>query len=481
MAFSIFGIILLQYWIFTDAVALDEKQFDRSIQHIGAQVSRYLQVKEDYYAELIYADWSRERKKDPNLGLEALDIRVREFYMSSNVTSKLDSNVVQYSLYKNPADLRKRAAGRIKILFQKKPLEERIFPKDLDRIIKKNLIKARIDTKVEYGVYSRKSNRFVILNGAYQVNPGDQNGFTTYKDLLRSPFQFDLFESDAFSPGSLYLYFPNKSQFLWRSASFNLVATTFLIFLILACFAYTVFIIFRQKKISQMKNDFINNMTHEFKTPIATISLASDSIENPKVISEPDRVKRFIDIIKQENRRMLRQVEKVLDLAKIDKRDFQLDLIPLDIHEVLDEAIESFELSIHKRNGKIERSYHAQNSIIQADKTHIANIFYNLIDNAQKYVEKNPAIEIKTYNKSGHIYIEVSDNGIGISKENQRYIFDKFYRVPTGNVHNVKGFGLGLNYVQRMLEKHGGNIKVQSSLGRGSTFTVQLDVIDKKV
>lgn len=479
MAGSLLGIILLQYQYFADSVRMDEQQFDRSVQIMGERISDYLQAREDYYGQLLYSDWLRERRKNPSLGIEALDIRIREFYMNSNKIAQLDSNVVQHSLDLPPDVLSNLASSRIKMLFQKKPLEERISPKDLRDIIQRFLIKADLETQVEFGVYSKEMARFVIANGAYVINSGlEDPDFSPYNSLLESPFKFELFDTDPIAPGILALYFPNKNKYLWRSAKANLLATAFLIFIILGCFGYTIYVIFRQKKVSEMKNDFINNMTHEFKTPIATISLASDSIENPKVIENPDRVQKFVGIIKQENQRMLTQVEKVLNLARIDKRDFQLELNYIDLHEILREVIDSFRLTLDSKGGHITAQLEASNCRIKGDETHIGNIFYNLIDNAQKYVEGAPEISVRSYNKKGKIFVSVKDNGIGISKEAQKYIFDRFYRVPTGNVHNVKGFGLGLNYVKRMTEMHDGSVHVQSTPGKGSNFTVELDVID---
>lgn len=477
MAGSLLGIILLQYQYFADSVQMDEQQFDRSVQIMGERISDYLQAREDYYAQLLYSDWLRERRKDPSLGIEALDIRIQEFYMNSNKIARLDSNVVQHSMDLPPDVLNNLASSRIKMLFQKKPLEERISPKDLRDIIQRFLTKADLETQVEFGVYSKFLGRFVIANGAYVINSGvNDPEFSPYKSFLESLFKFELFDSDPISPGTLILYFPNKNRYLWRSATANLLATAFLISIILACFGYTIYVIFRQKKVSEMKNDFINNMTHEFKTPIATISLASDSIENPKVMEYPDRIQKFVSIIKQENQRMLTQVEKVLNLARIDKQDFQLELSYIDLHEILREVVDSFRLTVENKGGSITEDLQAAQCRIQGDETHIENIFYNLIDNAQKYVDGAPEIKVRSYNKKGKIYVSVEDNGIGIGKEVQKYIFDRFYRVPTGNVHNVKGFGLGLNYVKRMTEMHDGAVHVESTPGKGSNFTVVLDV-----
>lgn len=230
-----------------------------------------------------------------------------------------------------------------------------------------------------------------------------------------------------------------------------------------------------------MKTDFINNMTHEFKTPIATISLAADSIESPKVIQDESKIHRFIHIIRQENKRMLQQVEKVLQMAQIDKKDFQLKLGEVDMHELIRQAVEHLTLQVQKREGTIRVELNAGQPVLEGDHTHLSNVIYNLLDNANKYSADAPDIRITTLNLNGGIEIMVEDKGIGISKENQKHIFDKFYRVHTGNVHDVKGFGLGLSYVKAIALAHQGNIEVRSEPGKGSRFTLYLPFRPKAV
>jgi two-component system, OmpR family, phosphate regulon sensor histidine kinase PhoR len=219
-----------------------------------------------------------------------------------------------------------------------------------------------------------------------------------------------------------------------------------------------------------MKNDFINNMTHEFKTPIATISLAADSIGSPMIMNHPDKIKRFVDIIRQENRRMNSQVERVLQMALIDKNDFQLNLGELNLHEIIGQAVDNFSLQVEKREGALHTDLQATRPIIEGDATHIASIIHNLLDNANKYSPEQPDITIRTRNVPMGVEISIEDKGIGISKEARKYIFDKFYRVHTGNIHDVKGFGLGLSYVKAIMTAHKGLVDVKSEPGNGSTF-----------
>ncbi|MBK6499439.1 MAG: HAMP domain-containing histidine kinase [Saprospiraceae bacterium] len=223
-----------------------------------------------------------------------------------------------------------------------------------------------------------------------------------------------------------------------------------------------------------MKTDFINNMTHEFKTPIATISLASDSILSPSILENKDKVTRFINIIKQENKRMLSQVEKVLQMAQIEKENVELKFNAVNLHETIEDAVINAELKIQAKGGTIQTVLLSQNPIIEADQIHISSIINNLLDNAEKYTPERPEIVITTRDVKGGIEFDVSDNGIGMTKDALKLIFEKFYRVHTGNVHDVKGFGLGLSYVKAMVDAHHGKIFVKSEPGKGSIFTIYL-------
>ncbi len=475
MGFALIGILYLQYDYIAQNVRLSEERFDRTIAVLGEKVSSRLQSMENHYSYQLYYTWNNARKKNPSLDIDALDLLVNDFYMNKNVIAQFNKRMTQDSLETTSDDLINVAINRVKIGFQRKPLEERISPRELERIINQYLNNAKIETKAEFGVFSNSEKRFVILNGSYLIQDDfmDEN-HNAYSIFKGTPYKFDLFESDGISPGILLFDFPNKNSYIWRSALFNIIAAGMLILIIIACFVYTVQVIFRQKKVSEMKTDFINNMTHEFKTPIATISLASDSINNPSIIESPDKIRKFIGIIRQENDRMLRQVEKVLEIARIDKNNVRMSKKEVNLSLILSEAVQSFRLKIENMSGSIKENQRAGRSTIYADPTHIGNLFYNLLDNGVKYVNEAPHLLVETYNKNDRIYVSITDNGIGISKDQQKHIFDKFYRVPTGNVHNVKGFGLGLSYVKKIVELHEGKVYVQSTLGKGSTFTVEL-------
>jgi len=288
-------------------------------------------------------------------------------------------------------------------------------------------------------------------------------------------YSINLFDREGReSAGSLRVFFPTKTSFLIQSILPALLSSIILTGLILFCFVYTINVILMQKKVSLMKTDFINNMTHEFKTPIATISLAADSINNPMVKSKPEMIERYADIIKQENKRMLNQVEKVLQIARLDKEEFELKVVEIDLNKIVGTAVGNSKLRINKLGGSLKSNLNATRTLIKGDENHISNVIHNLLDNAIKYSNNAPQIKIETKDTQKGIKISIEDQGIGMSKEDLKKIFDKFYRVSTGNLHDVKGFGLGLSYVKAIIDAHKGVISVASEKDRGSIFTVFL-------
>lgn len=242
---------------------------------------------------------------------------------------------------------------------------------------------------------------------------------------------------------------------------------------IITAFGLTMRTMLNQKKISEIKSDFINNMTHELKTPLATISLAIDAIGNEKVMDNKEKIRYFSGIIKEENKRMNKQVESILQSALLEKNEIGLKLQPTDVHEVITHTVENLQLQLASKNGKVELRLDAINPIIKADDVHFSNVIFNLLDNAIKYSKDNLEVIISTYSTRKHLVITVSDNGIGMSRDTISRIFEKFFRAHTGNVHNVKGFGLGLSYVRDIIDAHKGKIKVESAVGKGSKFTLE--------
>ncbi len=274
---------------------------------------------------------------------------------------------------------------------------------------------------------------------------------------------------------SLFLLIPDIDKLVYKSLRWRILISLLFTGIILAAFYLTVRTMLRQKKLGEIKNDFINNMTHEFKTPLATISLAVDAMRNEKVINDKDKLGYFSGIIKEENQRMNRQVETILRASQLEKQEVELNLKPVHVQELIKDVVDNFELQLQEKSGKVDMDLKAQDDLVAADEVHFSNLVNNLVDNAMKYGKENipPHIKLST-NSNGKIFsMRIEDNGIGMTRDTVKRIFEKFYRAHTGNVHNVKGFGLGLSYVKTMVEAHGGDIKAESTLGKGSIFTLE--------
>ena len=271
----------------------------------------------------------------------------------------------------------------------------------------------------------------------------------------------------------LFIIIPDFKVQVWHSLSWMIIFSILFTVIIIAAFFITVKTLLNQKKISEIKSDFINNMTHEFKTPIATISLAVDALKNEKVYTDKTKWNYFNDIIKEENRRMNKHVETILQAALMEKQEFKLNFKPLHFHELIKNVAHNFQLQLQDKNGKIEYLLNASNDVVEADEVHLTNVISNLIDNSIKYSKDNLVLKVITHSTSKFIIIQFLDNGVGMSRETVKRIFEKFYRAHTGNVHNVKGFGLGMSYVKSVIDEHKGKIKVESVLGKGSTFYIR--------
>jgi two-component system, OmpR family, phosphate regulon sensor histidine kinase PhoR len=339
----------------------------------------------------------------------------------------------------------------------------------LDSLLRMELKKQNILTPYNYYLTSLYpgSPRYSDLRNA--ENMDDSLGITLYKVNLAPANKF-------IDPEYLIVYFPRQDTAIYKQMwGFFVISVIVISFLIFSFYFITANNL-KQKKLSVIKNDFISNMTHEFKTPISTISLASEMLSDETISQTPEKQRRYIRMIRDENKRLSVLVESILQTSILDKGEFRLKLSEVDIHEIIQNAISNTHLLIDQQKGSVHTFLKAQRFRLLADKVHLTNIIFNLIDNAIKYSREKPEISISTFNTSEGIMIQVKDNGIGISKENQRKIFDKFYRVPTGNVHNVKGFGLGLSYVLAVVLKHNGTISVNSEVGKGSTFNVHLPI-----
>ena len=274
----------------------------------------------------------------------------------------------------------------------------------------------------------------------------------------------------------LVVVVPDIKSLVYKSLRVRIATSLAFTLIILAAFYLTVRTMLRQKKLAKIKNDFINNMTHEFKTPIATISLAVDAMRNEKVIDDREKMGYFSRIIKEENQRMNRQVETILKASQLEKQEVELILKPVHVHDVIKDVVDNFTLQLEDRKGKVELALNAQSDTIEADEVHLSNLVNNLVDNALKYSREDtpPVVKVTTQSNGKKFSLKIEDNGIGMNRDTLKKIFERFYRAHTGNIHNVKGFGLGLSYVKTMVEAHDGDIKAESTLGKGSTFTVDL-------
>lgn len=281
--------------------------------------------------------------------------------------------------------------------------------------------------------------------------------------------------SEGVSPEELLVVVvPHVKAIIWKQMLWMIMGAILFTILIFAAFFITLRALLKQKKLSEIKSDFINNMTHEFKTPLATISLAVDALKNEKVINDRTKMDYFSGIIKEENKRMNKQVETILQAALLDKQQIQLNLKPLHAHELITTAVNNMKLPVEEKHGRMEVELSAENDVILADEVHFTNLINNLLDNAVKYSNDNLVVKLCTENINHHFRIKIEDNGIGMSKETLHRIFEKFYRAHTGNLHNVKGFGLGLSYVKTIVHAHHGKIKAESTLGKGSCFTIDM-------
>ena len=344
------------------------------------------------------------------------------------------------------------------------PIYQRVTKNEIRINLKNELTERGVNIDFEFGVYGDglatkvKSDRFRKENGkSYQVPLFiDDSGNSNYQ---------------------LYVSFPKKNEYILASISNILVLAAIFILIIILAFASAIYQLLRQKQISEIKTDFINNMTHEFKTPIATINLALDAIKNPKIIEDKEKILRYAEMIRQENKRMHGQVENVLRISKLEKNQLDLTKAVSDLHEVIHDAVTHVDLIVKDKGGYINLHLEALQTEVILSKFHFTNVIVNMLDNAIKYTNESPKIDIYTENVGNNIVLKIKDQGIGMNKNVQKHIFDKFYREQKGNIHDVKGHGLGLSYVKKIVEHLQGTVSVESEKGKGSTFTIKLPLI----
>lgn len=455
------GLMMIQvYWI-RDAVQLKQTLFVKDVKQSLSQVVFEID-------KLRLEEKIKQRRKffeDNQSFFRAYDSLNRVMYYNfNNMNSK--SDIDQFVL---SSDMAEKLLNDLTLSYNRQEPGNFYYSNKvhIDALITRALKKKEISTKFEFGIYSPATNSMILQKtGKYP------------EALLKESFVFDLTPSGSiFSyPNKLLVYFPNEKIFIMSQLWVLLFVSIILFLVIIFSFSFSIYIIYRQKRLSEMKTDFINNMTHEFKTPISTIALACEALKDADIQKTESFYDNYVGVIDEENGRLGLMAEQILQTAIIDKGQLKLKKSLINMNDIINVAIGSKKMEVESKGGKIESQLYARHPEVMGDNIHLTNVIINLLDNAIKYCTKTPDIVVNTNNNGKNILIRIKDNGIGISKSNRKKIFEKLYRVPTGNIHNFKGFGLGLSYVKTIVEQHGGTIMVDSEFGKGSTFTFQLPI-----
>lgn len=508
MSLSLIGIIFVQSFFINNSLKNEEKNFTLSVKRALSFVSRdieEMEIRDFIFKIQPFLDNStaadstvikqlfvtseddlndktivhrntvlEERFKVPSLFFEidadSFNIsklsneRVTETYNNSkldgNRTIAPEKRLIQYSSM--PALIRQMYADTYKDLLKDFPIYKRITPLKVKTLLQRELIDEGINLNFEFAIYdddlaTKVQTENFEINNAYGV-----------------PIFLDNNNQSSFK---LWVDFPERKKYLISSILWMIVLSILFTGIIILTYVSAIYQLVRQRQISQIKTDFINNMTHEFKTPIATINLALDSIKNPKIINDQEKVKRYLGMIKEENKRMHAQVENVLRISKLEKNELNISKERLMMHDLVEDAITHVELIVEDRNGYVKTHFGAEKTSVLANETHFTNVIVNILDNAIKYSDEAPKIDVYTENVGNNIIVKIVDQGSGMSKQVAKRVFEKFYREHTGNVHNVKGHGLGLAYVKRIVDDHQGHISVESEKGKGSTFIIKMPLI----
>lgn len=409
---------------------------------------------EEKERQLSYLSKAESTRVRPNVEIVPAPEVLTEINISDDILDKIRRANFKIDMVERTWN--ELAAGQKEIL-------DRLDTLQVRELLRNHLLERGITESFELGLL--KDNGEVLPLGPV----------TQQSTLLQNGIKAKLFPNDILGKENfLYIFFPEKNYHVIRQVWIPISSSILFIGVIIFCFIYAIKVIIRQKALSDTKNDFINNMTHEFKTPLATVSLAVEALQDPELSTQDKFRKRYLGIIKDENKRLTTQVEKVLQAAALDKQDFKLKIEELNLSELLESTMQHISLQVEKRGGTLSFTDRLKDPSVEGDAFHLTHIFNNLLDNALKYTPHTPTIKMEATEEKDQFIVKITDNGIGMSKDAQKKIFDKFYRVPTGNVHDVKGFGLGLSYVKTMLEAHQGGIQVESEVGRGTTFTITL-------
>ncbi len=509
MSMSLIGIIFVQAYYIKDSVRNEKERFAFNVKKSLSYVSNAIEKKELDSLYRKYQNLDDEKKEDSTavskLFIYQQDNNTKEMLVyksgileenykltSSLFDMGLDSisvkNIIGSSdlkVYKNKGFADKDLKNNISptfsnsSLFQAQknsfdrsfkkyaktfPVYKRVSEKQISKLLSRKLKEDKIDIDYQFAIYSNDLATKVHSEGFERNKESefsvpifyDENNQTNYKLLVN---------------------FPDDNKFILSSIIGMILLSIIFTLIIIIAYSSALYQLVKQRKISQIKTDFINNMTHEFKTPIATINLALDAIRNPKIIDDKEKVVRYLGMIKEENKRMHAQVENVLRISKLEKNELNISKDRVRLHDLIEEAITHVELIVEDRQGSIKTFLDADKSSVLANETHFTNVIVNILDNAIKYSPNAPKIEVYTENVGTNILLKIKDHGSGMSKAAQKKVFEKFYREHTGNIHNVKGHGLGLAYVKRIVEDHQGHIKVESEKDKGSTFTIKLPLI----
>ena len=495
------GLIIVQTMLIIRASAIKEAQFTSSVNNALAQVVKRLEIHEEQEAKSIALNEQRSKIGDrgsqtKNQSLQGeVNGQYSLFFSEQNyfstfrqelkfnfsdtlessgtdqdplVTKGLDApdrllNLNSERKQRTQTNLDNSLLYTERTLLQDRKLKDRIDSAFLKKTLDENLRTQGIDLNYKFAVITSDL-------GIEKKIMGDPD----FDFKVRTGITKQLFPNDFNETGAnwIHIYFPKRSGYILRDTGLLVVPLIILTGLLIGIFTYTILIILRQKKLSMIKNDFINNMTHELKTPISTISLASQMLEDGSITNTPKTIEQISKVINQESKRLSFQVEKVLQMAVFNEGRLKLRFKELDLNNIIANVIANFELRVQNKNGSLITEIEAENAQIKGDEVHITNVIFNLLDNAVKYSNGEPRIVVSTINKKDFVVVSVKDNGVGIPKEHLSQIFERFYRVPTGNVHNVKGFGLGLSYVKKIAEVHNAEIKIESTLNKGTNFSL---------
>ncbi|WP_431121564.1 sensor histidine kinase [Flagellimonas flava] len=516
MSLSLIGIIFVQvYWIRT-SINDKEEQFSRTVTDILDRVASRVEKREmkDYsdrlaslvdsvgqpkttqFRNFLFVD--RDLNSDEILfyshGILEEDYNISSTFFDNNLQGDVDSTTItnftskrtkavfreeygldgkSYSL--TPIQRAEKIGGLSSIeklamedvfmeYAKSQPIHKRVSTQELELLLSQELTDRNIDVDYEYGVYSQ-GYPTKIRSKKFKFSESKMYEARIFKD------------SEGQTSFSLLLTFPSMNKFLFQSIMGMALLSLIFTLVIMVAYSSAIYQLIKQKQISEIKTDFINNMTHEFKTPIATINLAVEAIRNPKSIEDKDKVLRYLGMIKDENKRMHAQVENVLRISKLEKNQLDISKDRVDVHEIVEDAITHVELIVADRGGYVNAHLDAERSEILANDTHFTNVIVNMLDNAVKYSPESPKIDVYTELAKNNIIIKIQDQGAGMSKAVLKKVFEKFYREHTGDIHNVKGHGLGLAYVKRIIEDHQGEVYAESEKGKGSTFYIKLPLI----